>query len=171
MKGTCSRTAERLEKYFDGEMTEHERNLVRDHLLECRTCQAELNYLKELHTLIATPVDEAARQEDFPWVWQKIERRIQAEEKPSRLQSLREWLALSPFLRRRVWVPALAVALLVAAAAPFLMEITSSPSAASVVVYVESQTNNVMVYESETDQETAVVIWLFEEPDEESSPT
>jgi len=171
MKKFCSRPLKLLGKYLDGEATDHERELVEDHLRDCQTCQAELNSLKALHGLIATPVEEAARQEDFPWVWQKIERRIQAQEKPSRLQSLREWLSLSPLLRRRVWVPALAVALLVVVTAPFLMKITSSPSAASVVVYVESQTNNVMVYESETDQETAVVIWLFEEPDEESSPT
>jgi len=171
MNDSCSRPLKLLGKYLDGEATDREKEFVGNHLRECQTCQAELNSMKELHTLIATPVEKAARQEDFPWVWQKIERRIQAQEKPSWLQSLREWLSLSPFLRRRVWVPALAVAFLVVAAAPFLMKITSSPSAASVVVYVESQTNNVMVYEPETGQETAVVIWLFEEPDEESSPT
>jgi anti-sigma factor RsiW len=171
MKDSCSHPLKLLGKYLDGEATDHEKELVGNHLRECQACQAELNSMRELHTLVATPVEEAAQQEDFPWVWQKIERRIQAQEKPSWLQSLREWLSLSPFLRRRVWVPALAVALLVVATAPFLMKITSSPAAASVVVYVESQTNNVMVYESETGPETAVVIWLFEEPDEESSPT
>jgi len=171
MKDSCSRPLKLLGKYLDGEATDQEKELVGNHLRECQACQAELNSMKELHTLIATTVDESARQEDFPWVWQKIERQIQAQEKPSWLQSLRERLSLSPFLRRRVWVPALAVALLVVAAAPFLLKITSSPAAASVVVYVESQTNNVMVYESETGPETAVVIWLFEEPGDESSPT
>jgi anti-sigma factor RsiW len=173
MKDSCSRPIKLLEKYLDGEATDHERDLVANHLRECQACQAELNSMKGLHTLIATPVEEAARQEDFPWIWQKIERRIQTQEKSSRLQSLRQWLSLSPFLRRRVWVPALAVALLVVAVVPFLMKVTPSPSAASVVVYVESQTNNVMVYERETDQgaEAAVVIWVFEEPEEEPLPT
>jgi anti-sigma-K factor RskA len=170
MNDSCSQTVKRLEKYFDGEMTEDERNLVEDHLLECQACRVELNSLKELHTLIATPVNEAARREDFPWVWQKIEKCIRTQEKPSRLESLRQWLDLSPFLRRRVWVPALAVALLVmVVTSPFVLKKTSSPSATSIVVYVESQTNNVMVYESETDQEDVAVIWLFEGPDEESS--
>ena len=170
MNDSCSRIAQRLEKYFDGEMTEHERAFIEEHLFECQACHAKLNLLKELHTLIATPVEEAARREDFPWVWQKIEKRIQTQEKPSWLESLRQWLGLSPLLRRRVWVPSLAVALLViVVTAPFVLEKTSSPSAASVVVYVESQTNNVMVYEPETGQEPVAVIWLFEGPDEESS--
>ena len=171
MKASCSRTLKYLGKYLDGETADHEREIVENHLRECQACQAELNSLKALHALVATPVEEAARQEDFPWVWQKIERRIQAQEKRSRLQSLREWLSLSPLLRRRVWVPALAVALLLVVATPFLMKITSSTSAASVVVYVESQTNNFMIYEPETEQETVAVIWLFDEPDEESPPT
>jgi anti-sigma factor RsiW len=173
MKDSCSHPLKLLGKYLDGEATDHEKELVGNHLRECQACQAELNSMRELHTLVATPVEEAAQQEDFPWVWQKIERRIQAQEKPSWLQSLREWLSLSPFLRRRVWVPALAVALLMVAVAPFLMKVTPSPSAASVVVYVESQTNNVMVYEpeTETDQEAAVVIWVFEEPEEEPAST
>ncbi len=170
MNNSCSQTAKQLEKYFDGEVTERERALIEEHLSGCQTCQAELNSLKELHTLIAAPVDEAARREDFPWVWQKIERRIQTQEKPSWLDSLRERLGLSPLLRRRLWVPALAVALLVMAVTiPSVLKKTPSPSAASVVVYVESQTNNVMVYETETGQETVAVIWLFEGPDEESS--
>jgi hypothetical protein len=70
-----------------------------------------------------------------------------------------------------VWVPALAVALLVVAVVPFLMKVTPSPSAASVVVYVESQTNNFMVYEPESEQETMAIIWVFEEPEEEPLPT
>jgi anti-sigma factor RsiW len=171
MKNSCSRPLKLFGKYLDGEAADHERELVENHLRECPACQAELNSMKELHTLIATPVEEAARQEDFPWVWQKIERRIQAQEKPFRLQSLREWLSVSPFLRRRVWVPALAVALLVVAVVPFLMKVTPSPSAASVVVYVESQTNNFMVYEPESEQETMAIIWVFEEPEEEPLPT
>jgi anti-sigma-K factor RskA len=172
MKDICSRPLKLLGRYFDGEATDHEREVVENHLRECQACRAQLDSLKGIHTLVATPVEKAARQEDFPWVWEKIERRIRTQEKPSALEILRERMIFSPFWRKRVWVPALAAALLVMViAAPFLMEKTSSPEAASVVVYVESQTNNVMVYEPETDQETVAVIWLFEEPDDESPST
>jgi hypothetical protein len=44
---------------------------------------------------------------------------------------------------------------------------TPSYSGASVVEYVESETNNVMVYDLEKAKVT--VIWLFEEPEEESA--
>jgi hypothetical protein len=44
-----------------------------------------------------------------------------------------------------------------------------SYSGASVVEYVESETNNVMVYDLEKAKVT--VIWLFEEPEEEVSPS
>ncbi len=169
MKDSCSPILELLEKYLDEEVTEHERTLVEDHLLECRACQDELTSMKELHTLITLPVDGAVQQENFPWVWQKIERRLQTEEKPSWLQSLWERLESSPLLRRRVWAPALAAALIVIlVAVPLLMKKTSSPSEASVVVYVESQTNNVMIYESESDQNKVAVIWLLEGSEEES---
>ena len=172
MKDICSRSLKLLGKYFDGEATDHEREIVENHLLECQACQAQLDSLKGIHTLVAAPVEEAARQEDFPWVWEKIGRRIRTQERPSALDFLRERLIFSQFWRKRVWVPALAAALLVMViAAPFLMKKTSSPSEASVVVYVESQTNNVMVYESETDKETVAVIWLFEGPDKEPSPS
>jgi len=73
-------------------------------------------------------------------------------------------------MRKRIWIPAVVAAVLVIlVATPLLMkEIPSQPDA-SVVVYVESQTNNVMIYESGTDQENMAVIWLFEGPEEESS--
>jgi anti-sigma-K factor RskA len=112
-------------------------------------------------------VDEAARQEDFAWVWQKIEREIQDREKPSWRESIRAWLGLFFPSRRRVLIPAVAVALLIIAiTSPLFFEETPSQLDSSVVVYLESDTNNVMVYEPE--KENVTVIWLFEGPDKES---
>jgi len=112
-------------------------------------------------------VDEAARQEDFAWLWQKIEKEIQPRESPSWWESLRAWLGVSSFFHKRVWIPAAVAALIVIlVSAPFLMKKTSSQLDSSVVVYLESDTNNVMVYEPE--KENVTVIWLFEGPDKES---
>ena len=117
--------------------------------------------------MMRTPVEEAVQKEDFPWVWQKIGRGIQLEERPNWWKSLRSWLGMTPLHKRRVWIPAVAaMAILILIVTPLLFKKTSSYPGPFVVEYVESQTNNVMVYESE--KEKVTVIWLFEGSEMES---
>jgi anti-sigma-K factor RskA len=124
--------------------------------------------MEELRATLRSPVDEAVKEETFAWVWQKIEREIQAREKPSWQKSIRAWLGLSFPFRRRVWIPAVAVALLIVAiGSPLLFKETPSKTELSIVEYVQSDTNNVMVFESE--RENVAIIWLFEETEGESS--
>jgi len=122
--------------------------------------------MEGLRTLIKIPVEEAVQKEDFPWVWQKIEREIRLHEKLTWWQSVRSWLDVSPLFKKKVWIPAVAtlVVLLFITSQIFFKKIPSY-SGASVVEYVESETNNVMVYDLEKPKVT--VIWLFEEPEEE----
>jgi hypothetical protein len=118
--------------------------------------------------LIKRPVEEAVEKENFPWVWEKVEKGIRERETPTLWDVLRSWLDVTPLLRRKTWVPAVAAAvILILIAVPLLYKKISSYSALSVVEYVESESYNVMVYELETPQVT--VIWLFEGPEEESS--
>ena len=168
MKDSCSSISRLLEKHFDRETTVDEGNLVQDHLRQCTPCQAQLKSMEELRTTLRTPVDETVQKETFAWVWQKIEREIQDKEKPSWQESIRAWFGLSFPFRRRVWIPAVAVALLIIAiTSPLLFKETPSHTELSIVEYVESHTNNVMVFESE--KENVAVIWLFEGPEGESS--
>ena len=167
MKDSCASASKLLEKYFDQEATNEERSLVEAHLLSCPDCQDELKLMEGLRDMIRTPVEEAVQKEDFPWVWQKIEREIQLEKRPNWLKSLRLWLDVTPILKRKVWIPSVAVmAILILIVTPLLFKKTSSYPGPFVVEYVESQTNNVMVYESENEKVT--VIWLFEGPEMES---
>jgi len=167
MKDSCSSASKLLEKYFDQEVTNEERSLVEAHLLDCPACQDELKLMEGLRDMIRTPVEEAVQKEDFPWVWQKIERGIQLEKRPNWWKSLRSWLDITPLHKRRVWIPAIAaIAILILIVTPLLFKKTSSYPGPFVVEYVESQTNNVMVYESEKSKVT--VIWLFEGPEMES---
>jgi anti-sigma factor RsiW len=167
MKDSCSSASKLLEKYFDQEVTNEERSLVEAHLLGCPACQDELKLMEGLRDMIRTPVEEAVQKEDFPWVWQKIERGIQLEKRPNWWKSLRSWLDITPLHKRRVWIPAVAaIAILIIIVTPLLFKKTSSYPGPFVVEYVESQTNNVMVYESEKSKVT--VIWLFEGPEMES---
>jgi len=170
MKDFCSSVSKLLEKYFDQEVTDKERLLVESHLQDCPACQDALRSMEGLRTLIKIPVEEAVQKEDFPWVWQKIEREIRLQEKLTWWQSLRPWLDIPPLSKKKVWIPAVAtlVVLLFITSQIFFKKIPSY-SGASVVEYVESETNNVMVYDLEKAKVT--VIWLFEEPEEEVSPS
>jgi anti-sigma factor RsiW len=167
MKESCSDISRLLEKYFDQEVTEEERSLVEAHLSDCHACQDLLRSMEKLRGLVKAPVEEALQKEDFQWMWQKIERGIRLEEKPTFWESVGSWLSTIPLFQKKVWVPAVAAALiLLAITVPLLFKKTPSYPSLSVVEYVESQTYNVMVYELEKGKVT--VIWLFEEPEKET---
>lgn len=167
MKESC--LGELLERYFDGEVTGEERSLMEGHLSYCQTCQDALKSMEGLRHLIKAPVDEVDQKENFYWVWQRIEREIQSKEKSAWKGTIWRWLDVTPILRKRVWVPAAAaIVVILLALAPSLFKKTISPSDLSVVEYVESQSYNVMVYESEKGNVT--VIWLLESPEGEGLP-
>jgi len=167
MKGSCSAVSKLLEKYFDQEVTDEERSLVEAHLLDCHACQDVLRSVEKLRNLVRAPVEEAVQKEDFQWVWQKIERGIRLKERPTFWETLQSWLQIPPLFQRKVWIPAVAtITIILLITIPLLFKKTPSYPGLSVVEYVESQTHNVMVYESENTKVT--VIWLFEEPEKET---
>jgi anti-sigma-K factor RskA len=159
-----------LEKYFDQEVTDEERFLVEGHLQDCLACRDALKSMEELRALMKVPLEEVVQKEDFPWVWQKIEREIRLQEKPTWRQSIRSWLDVTPLFRKKVWVPAVAAALvLLVITTQIIFEKTPSYPDVSVVEYVESQSDNVLVYQLEEPKVT--VIWLFEGPEEDRTTT
>jgi anti-sigma factor RsiW len=166
MKDFCSSVSKLLEKYFDQQVTDKERFLVEGHLQDCPACRDALKSMEEIRTLIKVPVEEAVQKEDFPWVWQKIEREIRSQKRRTWWQSLRSWLDVTPLFRRRVWIPAVATAVvLLVFSTQIIFKKTPSYPDVSVVEYVESQSDNVMVYQLEEPKVT--VIWLFEGPEED----
>jgi len=169
MKDSCSSVSRLLEKYFDLEVMDEERLLMEGHLQDCLACRNALRSMEELRTLIKVPVEEATQKENFPWVWQKIEREIRkGQEKLTWWQSLRSWLDVSPLFKKKVWIPAAATfVVLLFITAQIIFKETPSYSDASVVEYVESQTDNVMVYQLEKPKIT--VIWLFEGPEKDQT--
>jgi anti-sigma factor RsiW len=168
MTDSCSSVSKLLEKYFDREVTDKERLLVESHLQSCLPCRDALMSMEGLRTLIKSPVEEAVQQEDFPWVWQKIDREIRSQEEGSWWQSLRSWMGLSPLFKKKVWIPAVAtIAILLFISTQAIFKKIPSYSETSVVEYIESETYNIMVYESEKTKTT--MIWLFDEEDQESS--
>jgi anti-sigma factor RsiW len=161
MKNACSSVSRLLGKYFDQEADEKEKLLVEGHLQDCPTCREALASMEELKALLKAPVEEAVQKEDFPWIWQKIEKGIRLQKKPTWWQSLAPWLDVSRLFRRRVWIPAAAtLVVLLLITAQIIFKRTPSYGGASVVEYLDSPTYNVMVYQSEEPKVT--VIWLFE---------
>jgi hypothetical protein len=167
MKDPCSALSKLLEKYFDQEVTDEERSLVEAHLLDCHACQDVLRSMEKLRELVKAPVEEAVQKEDFQWIWQKIERGIRLEERPTFWETLQSWLQIFPLFQRKVWIPAVAtVTIILLITLPLLFKKKPSHLDLSVIEYVESQIYNVMVYESEKAKVT--VIWLFEGPAKEA---
>ncbi|OGP73273.1 MAG: hypothetical protein A2V86_16215 [Deltaproteobacteria bacterium RBG_16_49_23] len=168
MKDSCSSISQIMERYFDRQATDEERTLVERHLPDCPVCHERLRLLEGLREAIKTPVDEALKEETFPWMWEKIEKGIRLERRSSWWESLRSWLDLSPLLRKKVWIPVVATAVvLLFITAQIILKKTPSYPGASVVEYVESDTHNVMIYQLEKPEIT--VIWIFEDPDEEAA--
>ena len=166
MKEPCSQ--ELLERYFDGEVTGEERSHAETHLAHCTTCQDTLKSMEGLRYLVKAPVDKADQRENFYWVWQRIEREIQPKDKLSWKESIWRWFDVRPMFRKRVWVPAAAaIVAILLALTPSLLKKTPSSSDLSVVEYVESQSYNVMVYES--DKGNVTVIWLLDSSETEDS--
>ncbi len=168
MKRECSSVSELLDKYFDQEVTPEERSLVEDHLPGCPACRSALLSMENLRNLIKRPVEEAVQRENFPWVWEKIERGIQQEEKTGLWESVWSWLDTVSLRKKKILIPAVVAAvILILVMAPLVYEKMSSYPNPSVVEYIESETYNVMIYQSENEKVT--LIWLFNGPQEESS--
>jgi hypothetical protein len=170
MQKLCPQVSKLLEKYFDQEVTDKEKLLVEGHLQVCPACLDVLRSMEELRTLIKAPVEAAVEEEDFPWVWPKIEREIRSQKKPTWLQSLRSRLDVSPFFKKKVWIPA-GAALIVLLLITFQLIFKETPSYSGLtsVEYLESEDYNVMVYQPEKPGVT--VIWLFEGPEKGASPS
>jgi anti-sigma factor RsiW len=168
MKDLCSSMSELLERYHDGEATEQERSRVEDHLSGCFACREIVTEMEELGNLLRAPIEEAAAAENFNRVWQNVRREIRERPRLPWWESLRFWLGVSPLLRKKVWVPALAAAMLILSfvIVPTLLRENTSPARLSAVEYVESPNHNVMIYEEEKGNVT--VIWLFDGADQEA---
>ena len=138
------------------------------HLSQCRACRGLVAEMEELGNLLKAPIEEAVRQGDFYRVWRNVQREIRENPRLSRWESFRSWVDASSLFRKRVWVPALAAAMLILSfiVVPVLMRKDTSHMMLSAVEYVESPDYNVMVYEGE--QEDVTVIWLFDRPDQEA---
>jgi len=167
MKNSCSSISGLLEKYHDREVTERERAVVESHLSECPACRDLVRGMEEVGELLRVPIQEAAERVDFQLVWYKVRRELREKERLTWWESLRAWLDGYSLLRKRVWVTAVATAMILSLVMiPVFMREDTSHMQLSAVQYVESQDYSVMIFEGEKGDMT--VIWLFEGSDTEA---
>lgn len=168
MRKNCSSVSKLIDKYFDQEISQRDQEVVEKHLKECPVCLERLKFMGEVKVALQRPVMEATEKETFPWIWEKIEREIRFTPRWSLWGSITRGLGIPPLIRKKIWIPATAVAILfLLLFFPSLFKKKSSHFPLPVVEYVESKTNNVMIYELENTKVT--VIWLFEESEIDSS--
>ncbi len=157
----CLSIEKLLNKYFDQEATKEEISLIEEHIRNCPNCQATLKAMEEIRDAVKNPVEEALKRENFPWVWEKIEKEIRLKERTSWWQNLHLRLDISPLFKKRIFIPALSVMIiLVLIISQLFFKKPPSHIDQTVVEYIESKTYNVMLYEF--DKSKITVIWLFE---------
>jgi len=107
MKDSCSSISKLLERYFDQESRIGKESLWKATFTVVRPagCAKVPGGTEHIYK---SSVEAAIQKEDFPWVWQKIEREIRLQKKLTWWQSLRSWIDISPLFRRKVWIPAVA---------------------------------------------------------------
>lgn len=172
MKQPCKSISMLLEKYFDNEVSSEEKLMVETHISSCPTCQDSLKSISYLRELLKRPVEESIEKEDFPLLWQRIEKQIRLKEKSSvleKLKSIFNFFDISYALKKRFLVlSATVMAIIIIILIPiFFKKITSLPEL-SVVEYLESTTHNVLIFESK--KEKVTIIWLFEEKMKQELP-
>ncbi len=107
-------TNETLILHHDGELSARERAVVDAHLSTCATCKAVLSGLSAVSTLTRDALDAELDAVSFAGFTQRVMHGIE-EERPVALgERVRVWLEEFMANRRRVWVPALAMAVALA---------------------------------------------------------
>jgi hypothetical protein len=170
MEKSCASILKLMDKYFDREATDDERRRVEAHLPDCPSCRETLISMERIRDVVKIPVEGAVQKEDFEPVWYKIQRAIRLQERPPFWERVKESIRNAPLLQRRKLIPvSAAVAVILLILGQIFLQKTPSYPDPSIVEYVESNTNNVMIYQQEKPMVT--VIWLFEEPEEGASPS
>lgn len=97
----CSRIKRRLSAFLDGEVSEQERQFIKEHLKSCEHCQIELKNLSQVSDIL----DIIQEVEVSPYFITRLKQRIADQKQKSLIRlPLTEWI-------KRALVPAVTTAL------------------------------------------------------------
>jgi len=176
---------DKLQRYFDEELSEGEAKVVRRHVDECDECSSRLSSLGKLHDLIHLAAEEMASSAELDKLFANVRSGIESGERAGFGERLRVLTSETIQHRKPVWVP---LASAIAAAAAVLLVVFFSqggspdgatdaamrlviPAPGSEVVGVDFGANTGTVFEVEGGNGTPVaVVWINDDEPAEAPP-
>jgi negative regulator of sigma E activity len=187
--GTTPEMEKSLSRYFDGEMSEREKEKIEKMLAEDDELKARLKEMQRLGDLIRMPIQSAAGEVSFDGLWNKIEIEIERiENRPTLWQ--RVWVLFSELFtyHRYAFAGTIATIVLIITAALLFstwrpnpepsIDKSSLPTAAMIsaffdqlpgtinnayVVTYEVERGIVVIDQEQNDEKQPLVIWHFDE--------
>lgn len=168
-------TNETLILHHDGELGARDRAVVDAHLSTCATCKAVLAGLSAMSAFTQDALEAELDAVNFGGFSQRVMRGIQQERPVALGERVRVWFEEFMANRRRVWVPALALALVLVSFGGF-WELRPPPPApepgGSSVVSINADAAIVFDIPSQDGLSSTAVVWVNdEEPAEGGSGT
>jgi anti-sigma factor RsiW len=168
-------TNETLILHDDGELSAGERVAIDAHLCTCATCDAVLSGLRAVSSLTRGALDAELAEVSFAGFTQRVMHGIEEERPVALVERVRVWLEEFVANRRRVWVPAVAFAVVLALLGGF-WELRPPPPpepGGSSVVSIRAEASAIVFdIPSQDGLSSTAVVWVNdEEPAEGGSGT
>jgi hypothetical protein len=162
----CEKAKELIERFHDRELRGEEHDSVSKHLEQCENCSHELEKLDRMSSALKAHYEKLEASQDFSGLWNRVSEAIEEDE--ARPKALRERLSKIFTLPKRV--AALAAAMATAIVLIFFY-LSGGPKPAlaandCIIDSVDAENCSVMVYE--TGSTKMKIIWVMEEPKEET---
>lgn len=160
-------TNETLILHHDGELPARERAAIEAHRRSCATCDAALTGLSFARSLTRDALEAELAEVSFAGFTQRVMRGIEVERPVALGERVRVWVEEFMANRRRVWVPAVAFAVLLAMLGGFY-ELRPAPAPPEVggssVVSIRAGTSAIVFdIPSQDGLSSTAVVWVNDE--------
>jgi anti-sigma factor RsiW len=164
---TCP-THEMLSLLHDGELSARERAALEPHLRSCARCAEVLQSLSALTMLTRSAFEAELAQVSFAGLTARVMHEIEAERPVAIRERVRVWFEEFMANRRRVWVPAMALALVVVVLGGLyeLQPAATPPEPGGSAVVSISADTPAIVFDipSQDGLSSTAVVWVNDEP-------
>jgi anti-sigma factor RsiW len=169
-------STETLILHHDGELSSRQRQALETHVRSCANCAASLKSLAEQRALAREAIEADLEQVSFAGLTQRVMRGIEVERPVALRDRVRVWIEEFVEHRRRVWVPALAAAAVLAMLGGFWggQPSMAPPEPGGSAVLSIRATSAAIVFDipSQDGLSSTAVVWVNdEEPEEGGSGT
>lgn len=160
-------TNETLILFHDGESSARERASLESHVRSCARCTAVLEGLSAVSALTRDAVEAELEEVNFGGLTARVMRGIETERPVALRERVRVWLEEFVANRRRVWVPAVAFAVVLAMLGGFWemrpAAVPPDPGGSSVVSIRATSSAIVFDIPSKDGLSSTAVVWVNDE--------